>query len=101
MANKSFNSIKEIGSDFWNGLDNRRQRMFDSKYDFFNWATIGIPDAVKSTTQSNGERGTKAFNSGSAYDYFNWATMGSGDMIKETFNPEDPYQKNIGKTVLD
>ncbi|WP_258049926.1 HINT domain-containing protein [Clostridium weizhouense] len=88
---KSWNSIKEIGCDFWNGLDDRRQRALDSPYDFVNWLTLGIPDGVKASLQENAKRSEKAFNSG--YDFTNWITLGNVDMVNETFNPKDPLSK--------
>ncbi|MBN1079342.1 hypothetical protein [Clostridium botulinum] len=88
---KSWNSIKEIGHDFWSGMDNRGQKAFDSGYDFANWLGCGVPDVVKETLKSNAERSEKAFDS--AYDLSNWISSGSVDMVKETFNPKDPLSK--------
>ncbi|WP_105176494.1 hypothetical protein [Clostridium cagae] len=90
-VSKSWNSIKEIGHDFWSGMDNRGQKAFDSGYDFANWLGCGVPDVVKETLKSNAERSEKAFDS--AYDFSNWISSGSVDMVKETFNPKDPLSK--------
>ena len=88
---KSWNSIKGIAGDFYNGLENRADKFVDSPYDFVNWLTVGIPDVIKGTIQSNAERSDKAFDS--IYDCANWLSFGSADMVKGTFAPEDPLSK--------
>jgi len=88
---KSFNSLKEIGCDIWNGFKNRGEKALDSPYDFANWLALGIPGAIKATLQSNEERSEKAFNS--VYDFTNWLSFGAADMVKGAVNPEDPFSK--------
>ncbi|KAI3345688.1 hypothetical protein [Clostridium botulinum] len=90
-VSKSWNSIKEIGHDFWSEADSRGQKAFNSGYDFANWLGCGVPDVVRETLKSNAERSEKAFDS--AYDLSNWISSGSVDMVKETFNPKDPLSK--------
>ncbi len=88
---KSFNSLKEIGCDIWNGFKNRGEKALDSPYDFANWLALGIPGAIKATLQSNYEKSEKAFNS--VYDFTNWLSFGAADMVKGAVNPEDPFSK--------
>nr|WP_286676264.1 hypothetical protein [Clostridium sp. ZBS17] len=90
-VSKSWNSIKEIGHDFWSEADSRGQKAFNSGYDFANWLGCGVPDIVMETLKSNAERSEKAFDS--VYDFSNWISSGSVDMVKETFNPKDPLSK--------
>ncbi|WP_252251031.1 hypothetical protein [Clostridium sp. ZBS13] len=51
-VSKSWNSIKEIGHDFWSEADSRGQKAFNSGYDFANWLGCGVPDIVKETKGS-------------------------------------------------
>ncbi|WP_242974146.1 hypothetical protein [Clostridium cagae] len=88
---KSWNSIKEIGHDFWNEADSRGQKAFNSGYDFANWLGCGVPDIVMETLKSNAERSEKAFDS--VYDFSNWIIFGNVDMVNETFNLKDPLSK--------
>ncbi|EES50828.1 hypothetical protein NE172_14075 [Clostridium botulinum] len=90
-ASKSWNSIKEIGHDFWNEADSRGQKAFNSGYDFANWLGCGVPDIVMETLKSNAERSEKAFDS--VYGFSNWISFGNVDMVNETFNPKDPLSK--------
>ncbi len=85
---KSFNSFKEIGKDFKNGLDTRKDKALNSPYDFANYLTLGAVDGIWSGAKS---RKDKMFNSPS--DFLNYATSGLTDMVKGSVNPKDPLSK--------
>ncbi|WP_082011542.1 MULTISPECIES: YwqJ-related putative deaminase [Lysinibacillus] len=85
---KSFNSFKEIGKDFKDGLDTRKDKALNSPYDFANYLTLGAVDGIWSGAKS---RKDKMFNSPS--DFLNYATSGLTDMVKGSVNPKDPLSK--------
>ena len=92
-ASKSWDSVKEIASDLWKGVEIRGSKWNDSPYDFVNWLTLGIPDVFKSWGQMNYQNGLKAFETRNVYDIGNWLTSGQFDMIKGTFDPSEPFSK--------
>ena len=53
VFNRTGNAFKEIGSDFYKGLDERRKKALDSPYDFVNYLTLGLPDTVKGMLNNN------------------------------------------------
>ncbi|MBQ3420653.1 MAG: hypothetical protein IJH34_03090, partial [Romboutsia sp.] len=93
MFNRTGEAFKEIGSDIYNGLNERRQKALDSPYDFVNYLTLGLPDIGKGILEQNQRNEEKFLKTGSSYDIGNWITFGSFDMIKGTFNPEKPFSK--------
>lgn len=86
---KSWNSFKEIGSDFTKGLETRADKAFESPYDFVNYMTIGVSDGLITGAK---ERAGKAFDT--PYDFTNWLTLGFADTVKGAVAPEDPYSKD-------
>jgi hypothetical protein len=64
----------------------RAGHALDSPYDFANYMTIGMLDAMVSGAN---ERTSKMMNS--PYDFANWLTIGAADTVKGAFNPEDPF----------
>ncbi len=93
MLNRTGEAFKEIGSDIYNGLNERRQKALDSPYDFVNYLTLGLPDVFNGILEQNQKNGERALETGSVYDIGNWLTMGSFDMVKGAFNPEEPLSK--------
>lgn len=85
---KSWNSFKDIGKDFYNGLGQRADKALDSPYDFANYITIGILDGVNSGAK---DRYNQMFNS--TEDFFNYATIGTTGMLKGAFSPEEQFSK--------
>ncbi|MBD8027874.1 hypothetical protein H9636_14575 [Ureibacillus sp. Re31] len=85
---ETWNSFKEIGKDFFDGLEERGEKALDSPYDFFNYLSIGALDGLNSGLKSRNE---KKFDS--TYDFFNYLTLGFTDTAKEAILPEDPFSK--------
>lgn len=85
---KSFNSFKEIGKDFVDGLNTRGDKAFDSLPDFINYVTIGASGSISSGIK---ERNTHKFDSVS--DFTNYASFGFSGMLKGAILPEDPFSK--------
>lgn len=91
MFEKSWESFKEIGSDFYQGMVDRNDKKFDSFYNFGNYITSGAFDMVGGFVDGLQERGDKAFDS--TYDFFNWITIGAVDTAIGAFNPDEPLSK--------
>lgn len=85
---KSINSFNEMGKDFWNGLDNRAEKAFNSPYDFVNYMTLGATDGIWSGAK---DRADKMFESKT--DFADYATFGFSGMVKEAVLPEDAFSK--------
>jgi len=85
---KTYNSLKEIGKDFMNGLDTRQKKALDSPYDFANYLTLGALDGLVSGAK---DRQGKMWNSPS--DFANYATFGFTGMVNGAVNPKDPLSK--------
>ncbi|TDX89458.1 UNVERIFIED_CONTAM: putative deaminase of polymorphic toxin system [Lysinibacillus xylanilyticus] len=85
---KTYNSLKEIGKDFKDGLDTRWNKALDSPYDFANYLTLGALDGLVSGAK---DRQKKMWNSPS--DFANYATFGFTGMVNGAVNPKDPLSK--------
>ncbi|MEK3980642.1 hypothetical protein MKY37_16570 [Psychrobacillus sp. FSL K6-2836] len=85
---KSFHSFKEIGQDFWYGVEARRDKSLDSSYDFINYMTFGVTDGILSGAE---ERRGKMFDS--EMDFANYTTFGFSGMVKEAVLPEESFSK--------
>ncbi|GGA16662.1 ribonuclease YeeF family protein [Psychrobacillus lasiicapitis] len=85
---KSMNSFKEMGKDFWNGLQTRADKSLDSPYDFVNYMTLGASDGIWSGAK---DRADKMFDSKT--NFANYATFGFSGMVKEAVLPEDSFSK--------
>ncbi|MCM3654333.1 T7SS effector LXG polymorphic toxin [Metabacillus litoralis] len=88
---KSLHSFKEIGTDFWDGLEARNEKKLDSLYDFGNYITVGSFDAAKDLYQGMEDRAHVAMNS--PYDFANYVTMGTLDLGNGAINPEESFSK--------
>ena len=89
---KSLHSFKEIGNDFWDGLEARNEKKFDSLYDFGNYLTVfGSFDTAKALFQGMEDRARVAMNS--LYDFANYVTMGTLDLGNGAINPEESFSK--------
>jgi hypothetical protein len=88
---KTVHSFKEIGNDFWDGLEARNEKKFDSVYDFGNYLTIGSFDTAKSMYQGMEDRAHVAMNS--PYDFVNYISMGTLDLGNGAINPEESFSK--------
>ncbi|MBM7702105.1 T7SS effector LXG polymorphic toxin [Metabacillus iocasae] len=90
-SEKSANSFKEIGSDVWEGMENRADKWNDSWYDFGNYMTMGAFDGAVGFRDGLKDRSDQALNS--TYDFFNYASVGLLDIANEAINPKDPLSK--------
>ncbi|QNF30000.1 T7SS effector LXG polymorphic toxin [Metabacillus elymi] len=88
---KTVHSFKEIGNDFWDGLEARNAKKFDSVYDFGNYLTIGSFDTAKTMYQGMEDRAHVAMNS--PYDFVNYISMGTLDLGNGAINPEESFSK--------
>ncbi|QNF29985.1 ribonuclease YeeF family protein [Metabacillus elymi] len=88
---KSIHSFKEIGNDFWDGLEARNEKKFDSIYDFGHYLTIGSFDTAKTMYQGMEDRAHVAMNS--PYDFVNYISMGTLDLGNGAINPEESFSK--------
>ena len=88
---KSLHSFKEIGNDFWDGLEARNEKKFDSLYDFRNYLTVGSFNTTKALYQGMEDRAHVALNS--PYDFANYVTMGTLDLGNGAINPEESFLK--------
>ncbi|WP_260445573.1 DNA/RNA non-specific endonuclease [Metabacillus elymi] len=80
-----------MGNDFWDGLEARNEKKFDSIYDFGNYLTIGSFDTAKSMYQGMEDRAHVAMNS--PYDFVNYISMGTLDLGNGAINPEESFSK--------
>ena len=85
---KSWNSFKEIGTAFVDGVKTRTSKALDSPYDFVNYMTVGASDALISGAKSRADK-----LADSPEDFVNYATMGISGMVKDAVMPEDPFSK--------
>ncbi|MCM3654330.1 HNH endonuclease [Metabacillus litoralis] len=88
---KSLHSFKEIGTDFWDSLEARNEKKFDSIYDFGNYLTVGSFDTTKALFQGMEDRANVAMNS--PYDFVNYVSMGTLDLGNGAINPEESFSK--------
>ncbi|MGF2616405.1 T7SS effector LXG polymorphic toxin [Rossellomorea aquimaris] len=88
---ESLNSFKEIGQDFWGGMENRSEKKFDSFYDFGNYITIGALDGGKDMWKGMEDRAGAAVKSPS--NFINYLTMGGMDLYNGAVNPDDAFSK--------
>ncbi|MFJ7976980.1 hypothetical protein JNUCC23_04485 [Peribacillus sp. JNUCC 23] len=88
---KSFNSVKEIGEDIWDGITKRNKDKFDSVYDFGNWLSMGGLDSGKSFYDGLNDRANHATDSFS--DFVNYLTIGGVDLVKGALAPKDALSK--------
>ncbi|MBO1511155.1 ribonuclease YeeF family protein [Metabacillus sp. BG109] len=88
---KTVHSFKEIGNDFWDGLEDRNEKKFDSVYDFGNYLTIRSFDTAKTMYQGMEDRAHVAMNS--PYDFVNYISMGTLDLGNGAINPEESFSK--------
>ncbi|MGM0876567.1 MAG: hypothetical protein ACQEWV_17860 [Bacillota bacterium] len=60
---KSIQSFKEIGNDFWDGLEAQNEKKFNSLYDFGNYLSAGSFDTAKALYQGMEHRAHVTMNS--------------------------------------
>ncbi|SHM58791.1 T7SS effector LXG polymorphic toxin [Gracilibacillus kekensis] len=94
-AEKSWESFKTIGNSavdsVSNSLTELNEKKWDSFYDFANYLTIGIPDAVIGFGEGLDQRREAFQNDPTTSNFFNYATMGTSDMAVNAVNPEEAF----------
>ncbi len=88
---KSVQSFKEMGVDFWDGLEERNKKKLDSLYDFGNYLTVGAFDGSKALYQGMEDRANIAMES--PYNFINYVSMGTLDLGNGAINPEESFSK--------
>lgn len=88
---KTGESLQEIGSDIWNGLVTRKEKAWNSWYDFGNYITLGSFDVGKNMYSGLQYNAENMLNTPS--DFFNWLTIGGVDLVKGVVTPEEQFSK--------
>ncbi|WP_422659855.1 WXG100 family type VII secretion target [Paenibacillus sp. EC2-1] len=83
---KSWDSLKQLGTDIKSGFDERYERKFDSFWSFLDFASAGIP---KGAYQDYVERANHLFDSPN--DFFNGMTFGVHGAIRESIFPTNAW----------
>ncbi|WP_084040855.1 HNH endonuclease [Gracilibacillus boraciitolerans] len=91
-ATKSWDSFTVIGDSVADSFQERNEKKLDSFYDFANYLTVGIPDAVVGVGKGLDERYQTLKNDPSHPHFLNYATMGgTSEMAVNAVNPEEAY----------
>ncbi|MGP4039067.1 T7SS effector LXG polymorphic toxin [Gracilibacillus sp. D59] len=88
---KSWDSFKIIGESVVDSAQERNEKKYDSGYDFANYVTFGIPDAVLGIKDGFEHRYQALKDDVSVSNFLNYAMMGTSEMTVNAVNPEEAY----------